>query len=482
MTANEIIARARSVSDLPASKFVSHQDELDSLNEAWKDLYSALIEADDDFYVTEVTNLTLNAGTAVAGTQQEYLVPMPTDVLKIRYLDYRGAYDWLPMSKFNLGMKDNKPGDPSYRLRGQNLWVIGGNAPATGLTMRLGYYPAVATITCPQAPLVYGTSYAPNLFTAIAAPAYAPYLQTMVYAYGLIITSENITNSTVSAPVALFTEATAVTNIVYYKGVLYWIRGGLIWYKATSLTAAFVAPTQATTPAAVVSFYISADTIYYTTATAIRSCDLTGGTDALVSATMNVTSVVVSGPIIIYRTTASFVGIIAPAVTLYASGIAKITSDGGSSNLLYILDNAGNIRKVTYNVTTGAIVTDETIDTGASDIGQVRYDMGQTPNTWIIPTLKANSQQLLGVDGTVNYNFSFPNNLVPEIMAWQSAVDYRTKQEAAVDGHLLKLGHPTNAAQGPATGLWARFEQSIKRDEYRAERIRNVYATGGYMR
>jgi hypothetical protein len=248
------------------------------------------------------------------------------------------------------------------------------------------------------------------------------------------------------------------------------------------LTAAFVAPTQATTPAAVVSFYISADTIYYTTSTQIRSCTLAGTSDALVSAVANVTSVVVSGPIVIYRTTASLVGIVAPAVTMYASGIAKITSDGGSSNLLYILDNAGLIRKVTYNVTTGAIVTDETIDTGASDIGQVQYDMGQTPNTWIIPTLKANSQQLLGVDGTVNYNFSFPNNLVPEIMAWQSAVDYRTKQEAAVDGHLLKLGHPTNAAQGPASGLWARFEQSIKRDEYRAERIRNVYATGGYMR
>jgi len=40
--------------------------------------------------------------------------------------------------------------------------------------------------------------------------------------------------------VALFTESGAVTNIVYYKGTLYWIRGGFIWYKPTALTAAFL--------------------------------------------------------------------------------------------------------------------------------------------------------------------------------------------------------------------------------------------------
>lgn len=484
MNATDIILRARSVSDLPNSQFLSHLDELNSLNEAWKDIYAALIDNDDDYYVTEIT-FTLNATFAVAGAANEYLYPLPADFLKLRYLDFRGdSNNYLPCRKFNLSKKDDQPGDPYYRIKGSNLWIVGGAVPATGITMRMGYYPVQSTVTAPQTDLVYGTSYAPNLFTAVVAPAYAPYLETMVYANGNVITSENITNATVSSPVALFTESGAVSNIVYYKGIIYYIRGGLIWYKATALTAAFVAPTQATTPTGVVSFYISGATIYYSTATQIRSCDLTGGTDTLVNATANVTSLAVIGSTVIYRTSASLVGTLAPVTTMYASGIAKVTSDGGSSPLLYILDNSNNVRRVTFNATTAAIVTDDVVDTNVTDIGQVVYDINQNPATWIIPELKATGpfQQLLGHDGTINYNFSYPNNLAPEIMAWRSAVDYRTKQGSDPTAHLLRLGHPTTASEGAATGLWSRFEQSIRRDDYQPELIRNVYRDRSWIR
>ena len=288
-----------------------------------------------------------------------------------------------------MSQKDDQPGDPYYRIKGTNLWIIGGSVPSAGMTLRMGYYPAVQTITAQQADFVYGTSYAPNLFTAILAPAYATYLETMVYANGAVITSENIVNATVGAPVALFTDSGAVSNIVYYKGILYWIRGGFIWYKATALTAAFLTPTQATTPTGVVSFYISGSTIYYSTAAAIRSCDLTGGSDALINSTANVTSLVQIGPTTIYRTSASVVGTLAPVTTMYASSIAKVTSDGGSATLLYILDNSGNVRRVTFDATTAAIVTDDVVDTNTTDIGQVVYDINQNPATWIVPELKA---------------------------------------------------------------------------------------------
>jgi hypothetical protein len=474
VTAQDIILRARSVSDLPNSQFVSHLDELNSINESWKDIYSTLVENDDDYYVTELT-IVLTPAFAVVGSANEYLFPLPADFLKIRYLDFRAdATNWMPMNKFNIGMKDDQPGDPHYRIKGTNLWIIGGSVPATGLTLKLGYYPITTAITYPQNDFVYGTSYSPNLFSAIVAPCYATYLETMVYANGNILTAENIVNNTVGAPVALFTDSGAVSNIVYYKGVLYWIRGGLIWYKTTALTAAFLAPTQATTPAAVTSFYIAnTGTIYYTTAAAIRSCDLTGGTDALVYTVANATSVVQIGPATVYRTSASIVSIVGVATPLYASSIAKITSDGGSSNLLYILDNAANVRRVTFNPLTAAILTDDIVDSAVTDIGQVVYDVNQNPATWIIPTLKSTNpyMQLLGVDGTVNYNFSYPNNLVPEIMAWQSAVDYRTKQAADTSAHMVKLKM-----------LWDRFHDTIKRDEYQPERIRNHYASRGWAR
>ena len=152
--------------------------------------------------------------------------------------------------------------------------------------------------------------------------------------------------------------------------------------------------------------------------------------------------------------------------------------------MIYILDNAGNTRRVTYTALTAAVVTDDIVDSGVSDIGQVVYDINQVPATWIVPTLKSSNpyQQLLGVDGTVNYNFSYPNNLAPEIMAWRSAVDYRTKQGSDITMHLLKLGNPTNASEGNASGLWARFEQTIRRDDYKVERIRNAYSDRSFVR
>ena len=480
--ASQVIARARSLSDLPQSKFISHSDELDSLNDSWRDKYQRLIDSADDYYMT-TTTLTLSSTNLVAGTQYEFLIALPTDFYKLRFADFYDGSAWIPMEKFPISMKDYNTGRPYYRIQGSSLWVIWGGYNQANAPIKIGYYPPPVTVTCPQSPLEYGTSYTRDLFAGVTAPCYAPAAQTMVYAYGatFIIKAESVTNNTVTAPVALFTESAAVTNIVYYKGTLYWIRGGLIWYKPTGLAAAFTSPTQATTPTGVVAFYIAnTNVIYYTTATEIRSCTLTGASDALVNATANVTSVVVIGPTIIYRTTASLVGTLVPSTTMYSSGIAKVTADGGSSARLFILDNAGQTRRVTFNATTAAIVTDEVVDTHAADIGQVSWDLGQTPNTWIVPTLKTenNYQQLLGVDGSVDYTFSYPNNIVPEIMAYQSAIDYRSKREANPAFLMERLGKPSAPPDEPATGLWERFERALRRDEYSAERIRNAYDYG----
>jgi hypothetical protein len=121
------------------------------------------------------------------------------------------------------------------------------------------------------------------------------------------------------------------------------------------------------------------------------------------------------------------------------------------------------------------------IDTNAADIGQAVVDIAQSPITTIVPVLKTGYGQLLGIDATVDYNFSFPNNLVPEIMAYQSAVDYRAKQKQDTTELKMRLGHPTGG-EGPSIGLWQRFETSIKRDEYQPNRIRNAYPRGDYYR
>ncbi|HXK36982.1 MAG TPA: hypothetical protein VJ553_05375 [Candidatus Paceibacterota bacterium] len=467
MIASEIILRARHVSDLPSSQFVDHNDELASMNESWKDIYAALLENDDDYFLTETT-LTLGPTFAVAGTTNEYLLPLPEDCSRIRYVDYRGTMDWLPMLKFNLSMKDNQPASPYYRIKGAFLWVIGASVPATGLSVKIGYYPVQATITCPQADLAFGTSYTAPAWMGIGGACYAAYGQSMVYTLttGTIITAESISSSTVAVPVALFTEAAAVTNLVYYKGTLYWIRGGSMWYKASTLIAAFAAPTQVGAIVGVVAFCIVADTIYYANATQIRSCTLTGGSDALVL-TAVATSLAIFGTTVVYATAAGAVVVNSPTpTTIYASGITKIT---GNTDVLCVLDSTGDLRRVTLTIgTTAAVATDEVIDTKVTDIGFPVMDVGQSPETVIIGVRKAESQRLRGVDVTVDYDFAYPNNLIPEIMAYQSAIDYRAKQN-----------QDTGELKEKLVQKWNTFSKTIHRDDYLPTRIRNAYPAQG---
>ena len=477
MTASQIIARGRSLSDLPNSQFVSHQDEVQSVNESWKDLYQSLLEQGDDDYFVNI--LVVNLTPAMSVGDNEWNVPLPDDFYKLRYVDYRGATQWDEIGKFPLSMRDYKPGQPYYRLKNSMLWIIGATTLSTALQIRIGYFPPPVTVTAPQNDFVYGTSYTGSAFTALLSPGYAPLNETILYANGNVITAESQILSTVKIPVALFTEAGPPSNFIYWKGTLFYLRGGLMWYKVTSLAAAFVAPTQVGAIANVVAFYITADTIYYANATQIRSCTLTGGTDTLLF-TVTATSLAVMGPLVFYRNAASQVILANTATVVYASSIAKVTSDGSGAAVLWILDNAGFVRRVTVSVL-GAILTDVTIDTNVTDIGQPSIDPNQNPITTIIPTLKAGYQQLLGVDGTVDYDFTYPNTVATEIMAHQCAIDWKVKQNNDITGLLLRIGH-RSGPEGPATGLWGRFERAAQRDQYNVTRIRQVYDRGGYPR
>jgi len=74
---------------------------------------------DDDYYITRLT-FALTVTYAVAGSNNEYLYPLPADFFKLRYLDFRtAAADFLPMKKFNLGMKDDSPATPTTVSRGK---------------------------------------------------------------------------------------------------------------------------------------------------------------------------------------------------------------------------------------------------------------------------------------------------------------------------------------------------------------------------
>jgi hypothetical protein len=88
----------------------------------------------------------------------------------------------------------------------------------------------------------------------------------------------------------------------------------------------------------------------------------------------------------------------------------------------------------------------------------------ETPHIYVIPALKDLSQTLQGFDTSVDYDFSYPNNLVPEIMAYQSAIDYRAKQNQDTDELKEKLA-----------AKWQTFSSMIRRDDYLPTRMRNAY-------
>ena len=474
--ASRIVARARSIADLPNTAHISHRDEIHSLNEAWKDLYAALKDNDDDYYVTETT-FTVSSTYLVSGTTNEYLFPLPADFAQVRYLDYRGvAGDWWAVKKFPLSMKDYIPSEPHYRLKGNYLWVIGSNTASTSATLRMGYYPSPAVITLPQAPYFYGSSYTLLLLRGLTVPAWASLNRTMVYvgaSFG--ITAESQTLSTLAVPVALFTEAAAPTNLMYYKGTLFWIRAAGIYSKGTALAAAFTAPDTVVAAAGVVAFHIVGDTIYYATATAIRSCTLAGASDALV-ATLAATSLCKLGDVVYYVTAAGALMSVAPVATIVATGISAVTCDG---TYLYTLDTSYVVNRLTVDSTPALTATDE-LATDVGDIGHAVYDLsneatavGQLssagPSVWVLPMLTRETQRLVAIDVSLDYDFDYPNNLVPEIMAHQAAVDFRVKGQK-------ELGDvPTRLA-----ALWERFRSSIKRDEFTVARIKNAYDRGAF--
>lgn len=469
--ASAIVSRARSAADLPNTAHVSHEDEIHSLNEAWKDIYSALKDSNDDYYVSETT-YTMSSAYAVAGTTNEYLLPLPADFAQVRYLDYKGAAgDWWPVKKFPLSMKDYNPAEPHYRLKGSDLWLIGGNVTSTVASIRLGYYPPPATITLPQPTYYYGSSYTPPLLRALTAPGWASYNRTMLYvgaSFG--IKAESQTLATVGAPVALFTESAAPTNLVYYQGTLFWVRGGNIYSKDTALAAAFVTPTAVVSSANVVAFHIVGATIYYATNAAIRSCTLAGASDALISSTVAV-SLCRLGAVIYYVDASANLKSLSPAATLVTGGQSKVTCD---ATYLYVLDASYVVKRLAVSATPAVTATDS-LASDVSDMGHAALDVSneatavgqkiaEAPNVWVLPLLTREQLRMMAMDVSLDYDFGYPSNLMPEIMAYECAVDFRAKGEKDVAALAVRL-----------TGLWERFKSSIKRDEYSFQRIRNIY-------
>ena len=104
MTATQIITRALYLADLHNSDFVTWNDKSQSLFETYRDIYSSYVDSDYDFFLKDVeisltpSMLAPNESSGV----QEYLVPLPSDFLRLRWVDYSGQQVWQAMQKFQI--------------------------------------------------------------------------------------------------------------------------------------------------------------------------------------------------------------------------------------------------------------------------------------------------------------------------------------------------------------------------------------------
>ncbi len=463
MKISELNTWARSLANLSSSKAISSDDEDKSFNNSWKDLYARLLESDDDYF-TETSTIVLTAGM-VTGTN-EWLVPLPEDFYQLRTAEYQDGTTsgmWQPLEKFALSSRTNQGTAPSYRLDNNNLWLKGQSVSS----VRVKYYPPPTTLTHPQPDLQYATAVTPNNFSLITSPVYAAWKNTGVYVYGAQnIMEGSIDDNTTGTPVTLLAAGLTVQNLMYYKGYLYWYQpvAGIIRRAPTDLVTTPIVPATVVAVASSLGG-IYKDKLYYTAGGSMFSSNLDGTGAALLLAAAG-TWLSLAGTTVYYIDGAAALKTTAGA-TLVSSGVSACTSDGTN---LYILDTAGQLRKLV--VSAGTLVSDTVLRTDVTAIGPWAANR--------IPLITGEAQTLVSFSAIIDSDITYPLNAVLEIMAYQAAIDFRTKIGGEFDFSPLytRLGHP-KGANGPAVGLWARLEASVKRDEYKPERVSNSRKMSG---
>ena len=450
MKASKIVSDARGEADLVNAEFITHDDETASLNAAYKDLYAEITKNDDDYFLSEST-VTITAGMKSSGTDNEYLLPLPADFWKLRYVDYAVNSRWERMERFSLNLKNDQTAEPMYRFRDQKLWVIMGTIPGAGGQIKIGYYPNPEALTVPETALEFAATEAYATRGLISSPFYTPLNRTMLYVYGatsLIIKAES---KDTGATTTLYTGATAITNLVYYKGYIYFILGGNIWRGTTTLTATVV-PAAITAVANILNFAIYKDLIYFNDGTNLKTCALAGTGTATLSVGVAAVDICFLGSSIVYLTSGNLK--IIGTSTILATAVSHVASDG---DYLYIVASNA-LRRLTVELVGFTVTEDLTLREDVSFIGNANdFASIQTRE----------SQQLLAASTLPDTDLSYPLNALFECMVMQLAVDFKRKQNQ--DGGL-------QAAR--LTGLWKTLQHQLKRDEYKVERIRNHYDRG----
>ena len=465
-SATDLVQRALDIGDLQGNQHITYNDWFRSLNETHKTVMTKMTEMDDDYSIKEVLVTLTSAYQTTTNSPWEYFVPFPSDFYKLRFVEWQGGTQWVAMDKTNLDNKNMATSFPLYHERNNGLMIIQGMLGTNTSNIRIGYVPQPAIVTVPNTPIQYGLSYSPSDFNLISEPFFCHYSKlsdydAMIYVYDdndlVVEINQNVVSGQTGTPVTVFSDSYyTLTGTYYYKGKMYWSNsGGGIWSAPLDLTnlTTIVSPTQVIGTGSDVQFiHIFNNTIYYSTNTLTWTIgtDGTGDTKLFSFPTKSV-QVLKDGSIYYIGTGDTLMA----GTTVIFTSVIDIANDG---NNLYVLDSSGNLwfyPVVSYGVLgTGSLL--------ATDV----YEQIGAWSDNRLPVLTQEGRQLMAISAYPNYNFAFTSNVIYDIYSYQLAMDFCRKQKdtermAIINERLEQL--------------WATYSTTLRRDIYRAPRIRNAY-------
>lgn len=146
MLCSTIRDMARSIADLPNSTIITAQDELNYLQESYLDVYTKILENNDDFYLKDFV-YTVTSANQDPNNIYDYLVTLPFDFYRLRFIDYQYGANWNRMDKFNPDLRNVTGTSPRYRFKDTKLWVHNSTLNTGNLVIRVSYYPVPQTLT-----------------------------------------------------------------------------------------------------------------------------------------------------------------------------------------------------------------------------------------------------------------------------------------------------------------------------------------------
>jgi hypothetical protein len=436
MTASQLIKRARSLADVPNSLFVTHDDEVNSLSESWKDIYAKITDSSDDYFITEVI---LDTSTATKLGDNEWELTMPSDVYKIRFVDWKNSGRWENMTKFNTNNRNKIYGQPQYRFRGAKLWLIGNSLPAQ---IRIDYYPPPIKPTVPENSWEYFLTTPPYTVSAnVASPQYfsvpnqnlTDNTDYLLYIYGG--TSIRLESAMLATSSTLYTS-TGLTNVLYHTGYIYWLEGTDLCRSSTELTGTL---TKVVLVSSVQNFNISGENLYYYNGTNTFKANL-DGTSPSVFITGFSKYVTIIGADTYYLNTTIFKNSVSTG-----TAAVSITTDGVE---LFYLTALGVLYKDVDIFATGLLYAGQIQDNFISIID----------SKWNINAISV----------FTDTDFVYPVNEANEIMSYQCAIDFRRKQNGDITLLAARISEIEN-----------RLLSVLMRDAYQPER-RSPESYGSY--